>query len=323
MLTTSTQGSLTATEGKHTFKAGLLTDEQESNESYNLIPASQLAVNALAAVDPRLLPAGTPADGRERQPVMDALGNQVYQLAPNPVSPTVTCKHTGFIAPDTFRTPGTRLAGSPELRAPAGLVSRPDVNLADATVPSTRPKSLRASTSPTCWRQKTLFAASYNRLFTQPPLSQAATLGLAIPPQTGDCTRATSSGRSEQSDRQARLLLQGVAQLCRHRPAGSRHAARRLHNLQPSPRERERRRAELRPDPAQQCRAWRLPDLGERRKPAARCRRPATPTTISSTPSASASRTPGGARRASVSASTMAAASLRARYHGLALREPT
>lgn len=180
------QGSLTATTGKHTFKGGLLTNEQEENESYNLVPASQLAVDALAVVDTRLLPAGTLQTDANGNPVMDALGNQVYQLAPNPVSPTVSVKHTGFYRAaylqDTWNV-------SSKLTMNYGL--RLDWYRADITLGGALNVVNTAQISPRInlaylLTPKTIARFSYNRLFTQPPLSQAATLGLAIPPQTGD-----------------------------------------------------------------------------------------------------------------------------------------
>jgi outer membrane receptor protein involved in Fe transport len=180
------QGSLTGTAGKHTLKAGLLTNEQESNESYQLIPGSQLAVNALAAAEPRLLPAGAIVMDNMGNPVMDDLGNPVYQLAPNPVSPTLSVRHTGF-----YRAAYAQDTWNATRRFTMNYGLRFDWYHADITLQGVSDKIDTAQISPRVnlaylLSSKTIWRASYNRLFTQPPLSQAATLGLAIPPQTGD-----------------------------------------------------------------------------------------------------------------------------------------
>src|SRR5207253_616128 len=91
------EGSLTYTQGKHTFKAGFLYDDQSGNEAYNLIPGSQLALNALFATDPRLAPAGTPQTDAAGKPVLDSNGNQVYKIDPNATSvPTLHAQRTGY-----------------------------------------------------------------------------------------------------------------------------------------------------------------------------------------------------------------------------------
>src|SRR5207247_793261 len=52
------QGSLTKAEGLHTYKVGFALDGQTGDESYQLIPASQLAADDLQNIDPRLAPNG-------------------------------------------------------------------------------------------------------------------------------------------------------------------------------------------------------------------------------------------------------------------------
>jgi hypothetical protein len=180
------QGSLTLSKGKHTFKTGMLTDEQSNNESYNFVPGSQLAVNALAAVDPRLLPAGTFQTDAGGQPVMDDLGNPVYQLAPNGVAPTVTVKHTGFYR--AFYAQDTWNASS---RLTLNYGARLDWYKADVSTGGVTDSIDTMHLSPRInaayvVAKNTVFRAAYDRMFTQPPLSQAAQLGQAIPPQTGD-----------------------------------------------------------------------------------------------------------------------------------------
>ncbi len=49
-------GDLSARRGAHQLKAGFLSDQQKGDESYQLIPASQLALDALAGLDSSLAP---------------------------------------------------------------------------------------------------------------------------------------------------------------------------------------------------------------------------------------------------------------------------
>jgi outer membrane receptor protein involved in Fe transport len=177
---------MTMLKGKHTFKAGLLTDEQNANESYNLVPASQLAVNALAAVDPRLLPPGSFQTDSGGNPVTDDIGNQVYTLNPNGVVPTVNVKHTGF-----YRAGYIQDTWNVSRRFTANYGARLDWYKADVTVLGTTDSIDTTHISPRInlsylVATGTLARLAYNRMFSQPPLSQGASLGLAIPPQTGD-----------------------------------------------------------------------------------------------------------------------------------------
>ena len=180
------QGSVTNTHGKHIFKAGMLDDEQQENESYNLVPASQFAVNALFAADPRLLPAGTALTDASGNPILDALGDPEYQLAGNAVSPTVNVRHVGY-----YRAAYTQDTWSVSRRFTANYGLRFDWYAANITAFGATNSINTAQVSPRInlsylVAPKTVARFDYDRLFTQPPLSQAATLGLAIPPQTGD-----------------------------------------------------------------------------------------------------------------------------------------
>ena len=84
------QGSVTNTAGAHTFKLGALYDDQSGKESYQFIPASQLALNALAALDPGnaqlLAPAGTFTGAT------DVLGNRSI-ISPAPASRSDAERH--------------------------------------------------------------------------------------------------------------------------------------------------------------------------------------------------------------------------------------
>jgi hypothetical protein len=70
--------SLTQSSGFHTYKGGFLVDTQSGDESYLLQPGSQLALDALYASDPDLAPAGTSQVDSSGNPVVDALGQQIY-----------------------------------------------------------------------------------------------------------------------------------------------------------------------------------------------------------------------------------------------------
>lgn len=181
------QGSLSVSRGTHTFKTGLLTDEQEGNESYHIVPGSQLAVDGLAAVDTRFLAPGTFQTDGQGNPVLDDLGNQVYQLSPNAVVPLVSVKHTGFYrafyAQDTWNV---------NRKFTMNYGARLDWYKADVTVLGGETNSIdTVHVSPRInlaytLASRTILRADYNRMFSQPPLSQDAVLGQATPPQTGD-----------------------------------------------------------------------------------------------------------------------------------------
>lgn len=72
-------------------------EERSASNSFQLTPASQLALNALAYRDRRLAPAGAPRVDGTGAPVVDALGHPVYDLAPDTTAaPTVLLRHTAF-----------------------------------------------------------------------------------------------------------------------------------------------------------------------------------------------------------------------------------
>jgi outer membrane receptor protein involved in Fe transport len=179
---TQPQGSLTLSSGKHTYKAGLLDDEQSGNESYQLIPGSQIALDALFATDPRLAPAGTPQVDAMGNPVMDSNGNQVYKINPGvTTTPTLPVERKGWYRAvylqDTWNMSrqltmnygwrGDWYDQSQNLgqKGVNTFHGSPRLNLAYAITPTT------------------IGRVSYNHLFIEPPLAQGAILGTAIQPE--------------------------------------------------------------------------------------------------------------------------------------------
>ena len=173
------QGSLTYSPGKHTFKGGILYDNQEGDESYQLIPGSQLALDALAALDGVLAPAGTSGSAT------DVNGYNVYTLNPGATSPVLHVHRTGFYAASYVQD---TWAITKKFTANYGL--RLDWYKADQNVPGQTGVS-QANLSPRVnlayqVTPKTVMRASYNRLFIQPPLAQGEIIGQAIVPETLD-----------------------------------------------------------------------------------------------------------------------------------------
>ncbi|MBI3722167.1 MAG: TonB-dependent receptor plug domain-containing protein, partial [Fimbriimonas ginsengisoli] len=68
-------GTLARKVGPHQLKFGFLLDAQSGNEAYRIAPANQLALDALAALDSSLVPAGSASAG------LDIDGNPVYTPA--------------------------------------------------------------------------------------------------------------------------------------------------------------------------------------------------------------------------------------------------
>ena len=176
------QGSLTYNSGRHTVKTGLLYDGEEGNESYNLIPGSQLALDAVATLDPVLAPAGTFASNGGK-PVTDVNGYQVYNIKAGATSPTLNVSRSGFYSAgyvqDTWSI-------TKKLTANYGL--RLDWYKQEQNVPGQTGVD-QANLSPRVnfayqLASKTVARASFNRLFVQPPLAQGEIIGQAIVPET-------------------------------------------------------------------------------------------------------------------------------------------
>ena len=180
-------GSLTLSQGTHTYKAGFIFDGQTGDELYQFIPQSQLALDSLNAVQqggPQLTPDGTAETDAQGNPVLDTLGNQVYLIKPGATTPTVRVHRSGYYnagyVQDTWRTTrkltinyGLRLDGYGQKQN----LGRPSVNQAYLS-----PRlNLAYSFTPA-----TTFRASYDKLFTQPPLAQGAIVGTALRPQLTD-----------------------------------------------------------------------------------------------------------------------------------------
>jgi outer membrane receptor protein involved in Fe transport len=165
--------SLTSVKNKHTIKFGALYADQSGDESYQLIPGSQAALNALYATDPRLATQGG---------TVDENGNYIVNSLT--AAPTLNVKRDGYYAAaygqDTFRV-------TPKFTVNYGLrldAYKQSQNLGQGSVNETR-LSPRINTAYAI-APRTVARLSYNRLFTQPPLAQGAILGEAIKPQISD-----------------------------------------------------------------------------------------------------------------------------------------
>ncbi len=175
--------SLASKAGAHQFKAGFVLDDQNGNETYNLIPASQLALNVLAALSPTLAPAGAVQ--------MDSQGNAVNDISGNPIfvptsgaTPTVQVHRSGFYragyVQDTWRS-SRKFVVNYGLR---GDWYKQGQNLGQPVV-SVKTISPRVNFSYTP-DPKTAIRWSYNRLFNTPPLAQGAVVGQPIEPEILD-----------------------------------------------------------------------------------------------------------------------------------------
>jgi outer membrane receptor protein involved in Fe transport len=169
-------GSWMQRTGAHRIKAGFLWDTQSGHETYQIIPASRLALDALAALDPSLAPAGTA--GSE----MDVDGNPVYTPSSG-TTPTLSVDRSGYYkaayVQDTWAL--GRLTANYGLRFDTYFqtqnLGQPDVS-----------KSLfspRANFSYKASARDNL-RWSYDKLFNIPPLAQGAIVGEPIVPETLD-----------------------------------------------------------------------------------------------------------------------------------------
>lgn len=170
-------GSWLSRQRAHTIKAGLLVDAQKGRESYNIVPASGLALNALAALSPSLAPVGT-SDSNN----LDVNGNPVYTPTSNS-TPTLAVNRTGtyraLYLQDTWK-PGRWLVNY-------GLRFddyRQNQDLGQTSVQS----SLLSPRANFSYQPSTKLKlnASYNRIFNTPPLAQGALVGEPLQPEIVD-----------------------------------------------------------------------------------------------------------------------------------------
>ncbi len=175
--------SLTYRRGRHEFKTGLLLDDQNGDETYNIVPASRLALDELAALSPALAPPGTVQTDAQGNPIVDVNGNPVYVPASGAV-PTLKVHRSGFYraayAQDTWQA-SHRLTVNYGLRADWYKQSQ---NLGQP-ITNVIILSPRLNFSYNLDRLTTA-RWSYNRLFNTPPLAQGAILGQPIQPETLD-----------------------------------------------------------------------------------------------------------------------------------------
>ena len=176
-------GSLASKIGAHQLKAGFLLDDQNGNETYNLVPAGQLALNALAALSPSLAPSGAAKMDAQGNPIMDINGNPVF-TPDSGTTPTLQVHRSGFYRAgyiqDTWRS-SRKFVVNYGLR---GDWYKQGQNLGQPVV-SVKTISPRLNFSYTP-DPKTAIRWSYNRLFNTPPLAQGAVVGQPIEPEILD-----------------------------------------------------------------------------------------------------------------------------------------
>ncbi|AIE86464.1 TonB-dependent receptor [Fimbriimonas ginsengisoli Gsoil 348] len=168
-------GAYNARRGSHRLKAGFLLDSQTGTESYKIEPASQLALDAIAAIAPGLAPPGSASAD------LDINGNPVY-TATGP-SPTLKVSRTGTYKAAYLQD--TWIRG--RLTANYGLrgdwynqnqdLGQPDVSAFTLSPRLNFQYQLN---------KRTDLRWSYNKLFNTPPLAQGAILGAAVPPEIVD-----------------------------------------------------------------------------------------------------------------------------------------
>ena len=176
-------GSLASKRGHHNLKAGFVLDDQEGNESYQIVSASQLALDTLAATAPNLAPEGAVLTDSNGAPVVDVNGQNVYKATSN-ASPVLNARRTGFYRAaylqDTWQV-SKRFLANFGVRADWYKQTQ---NLGQDSISlKTLSPRLNFSYSPD---RVSAIRWSYNRLFNTPPLAQGAVIGQAIQPEQLD-----------------------------------------------------------------------------------------------------------------------------------------
>ncbi len=187
---TEVAGSLTSAQSTHTYKAGFIYQSQVGDESYQFIPQSQLALDALFASTSfngvSLAPAGA-TNG-----ATDVLGNPVYIMTPGAVTPVADVHRSGYYAAGYLQdawNASSRLAVTYGLRLD-DYNQKQNLSFTNGQ-PTSQTKVNQAYLSP---RMNVAYALSrttnwdviYDKMFTQPPLSQGALIGLPLKPETYD-----------------------------------------------------------------------------------------------------------------------------------------
>lgn len=167
-------GSYDQKSGSHRLKFGFLVDNQSGHELYQIVAASRLALDELAALDPGLAPQGT-ASGT----LLDVNGNPVF-TPKSGVTPTLQVSRSGsykaVYAQDSWSS--GRLNANYGIRWDSFFETQ---NLGQEDVRSSAfsPRlnfSYRAS-------GRDVFRWSYNKLFNTPPTAQGAIVGAPIQPE--------------------------------------------------------------------------------------------------------------------------------------------
>jgi len=160
----------------HQIKFGFLMDAQSGHESYNLQPASQLALDELYALDKRLAPSGGVLTGQK-----DVNGNPVY-LASG-LAPTLQVNRTGAYKAAYLQDTWTlgKFTANYGFRGD-WFNSNQDLGQPDVEAFELSPRlNMQYRVD-----KVTDVRLSYNHLFNTPPLAQGAVVGVAIQPEILD-----------------------------------------------------------------------------------------------------------------------------------------
>lgn len=168
-------GSYAARRGPHQYKFGFLADRQSGVEAYRIEAASQLALDAIAAIAPELAPAGSASSD------LDVNGNPVYTATgPTPTRQVVrTGTYAAGYAQDTLRT--GRLTTNYGVRLDH-FYQHQNLGQSDVDKLEWCPRvNFQYELDRT-----TRLSLAYNHLLNTPPLAQGASLGAVIQPETLD-----------------------------------------------------------------------------------------------------------------------------------------